>query len=117
MANCKAPILRRTTRGKRTYCWRKCPYSTEDSTNRIPNNQKSTHYTTSGRMAPSIRDGHDRNGWVCLDDNCSFFTGIATSGIEISIKNVSVNQSTGEYTITEDFILNMPCSGARFFET
>jgi hypothetical protein len=112
----KAPYIRRRIYGRTTYFYRICPYSTVDTSNRIPSGEKSTHYTTSGWMSLDVRGGHDRDGWFCSDPNCSFFTGVATSGIPISSRKTTINADTGEYTITEVMITMPVCSGTQYWE-
>jgi hypothetical protein len=113
--NARAPVLRKTARGQKTYCWRLCPYSLEDIHNRLPNGERSAHTTTSGKMALDIRDGHDGIGWVCLDDACSFYTGVATSGIPIEARVLTLTVS-GEYGVDIVQVPTEVCSGTRFWE-
>lgn len=113
---CKAPIVRRKIQGKVKYSWRRCPYSVGDITGRIPDAEKSIHYTTSGYMSLDIKGGHDLEGFVCLDPNCSFFRGTATTPITITGYNQTVNSTTGRYTIEEIPIEIPVCSGTHFWE-
>jgi hypothetical protein len=112
----KAPYIRRTTQGRTKYSWRRCPYAIGDISNRIPDIEKSIHYTTSGHMSLDVRGGHDLEGFVCLDPNCSFFKGTATTKITLTCYNQKVNSTTGEYTI-EEIPIDVPiCSGTHFWE-
>lgn len=115
--NRKAPVLRKTSRGQKTYCWRYCPYSLEDPSNRLPAPQRSLHTTTSGHMALDVRAGHDGVGWVCLDDNCTHYTGVATSGIPIQARVMNLEPTTGEYSVEIIPVPQGVCSGTRFWET
>jgi hypothetical protein len=112
----KAPVLKRKIQGTTRYNWKVCPFSTVDQSGRIPSNQKSIHTTTSGRMRLSIRDGYDGVGWVCDDPKCSYYLGTAHTPATMVVKNVSVNITTGEYTITPETVTIPMCSGTWFWE-
>ena len=112
----KAPVLRRNVKGIKRYNWRRCPYSTADVTNRIPVGEKTEHTVTDGKMQLSIPKGHDSVGWVCKDPNCSFYLGTATTSIKVPISRTSIDYTTGEYTITADYIEQPICSGTFFWE-
>lgn len=114
--NIKAPILHRIPKGQVKYCFRKCPYSTEDYTNRIPSNERTLHPVTSGNMSLKIKDGHDRAGFICLDPNCSYYLGTATTELTTLIEIPIVDRITGEYTISGTIIPIPLCSGTHFFE-
>lgn len=59
------------------YTWRLCPYATQNTLDtRIPVGQKTNHTVTLGRMR------HTSGGFfTCEDPACSFYTGVATTGI------------------------------------
>jgi hypothetical protein len=114
--NIKAPVLRRISKGKVNYCFRKCPYSTDDYTNRVPTGERTIHTVTSGNMSLKIKDGHDRAGFICLDPNCSYYLGTAVTELTTLVEIPNVNRTTGEYTVSG---MNIPiplCSGTHFFE-
>lgn len=113
----RAPYLKRRVQGKKTYAYRACPYSTEDATNRIPADEKTIHTTTSGRMSLEIRNGHEGLGFVCMDDNCPFYTGTAVTEVYMSISKTTIDQATGEYLIDVTTTPIPICSGQRFWET
>jgi len=112
----KAPILGRDVKSTKRYSWRRCPYSTQDLTNRIPAGEKTDHSVTNGKMKLSIRNGHDGVGWVCEDPNCPYYLGTATTSIKIAFSKTQVNRETGEYTIVHDYYENPICSGSYFWE-
>lgn len=101
--------------GKKTQCWRICPYAESDNSDRIPGSQKSIHTTTSGQMVFDIRGGHGRLGWTCLDPNCSYFLGDATTAIEIPIRTTTI--SGGQYYVNTTFKPAPLCSGIPFWES
>lgn len=113
--NQKAPVLGRTIDGINKYCYRYCPYSTADSTNRIPSGERSIHYTTSGRMSLEIPEGHGQVGFICRDPNCSYYLGTASTAINIDVRVPTITVS-GEYQITVSSIPVPMCSGHWFFE-
>lgn len=113
----RAPILTRRIQGTKRYCWRICPYASNDTSGRIPNGERAVHPVTSGAMSMDIRDGHDGVGWRCDDDNCPYFKGLATTAVTVTTQECSINYSTGEYTYTPKVIeLPVGCSGTRFWE-
>lgn len=112
--NCKAPVVRRKIWGRRLCCYKLCPYSTSDYSNRIPAIERSEHYTTSGAMAYETVDGHN-HVYMCLDDNCSFYKGTATTPIQLSLREQYITTS-GTYNITEVVTSVTPCNGTRFYE-
>lgn len=111
-----APKLHRQRSGKVRYCWRLCPYCTGDTTNRIPDIEKTIHTVTSGAMSMDIRGGHDQVGFVCLDPGCSFFLGTATTEVIMENRIQNLDRSTGEYTITIESNPIPICSGTHFWE-
>jgi hypothetical protein len=112
-----APRLGRRVYGNKSYSWRLCPYSTADISGRIPDLEKSIHYTTSGNMQLDIREGHDMVGFVCRDPNCSFYTGQATTPVTISLRSQRIaDKQTGEYVV-DTISVDIPvCSGTYFWE-
>lgn len=110
----KAPVLNRRVQGRKRYCWRICPYSINDASNRIPSSERSEHTVTSGKMTMDIRGGHRRAGWVCEDPNCSYFLGSATTAIEIYENKVTI--SGGDYRIEKITHFSPLCSGIQFWE-
>ena len=113
--SCKAPIVKKRPNRAAGYSWRPCPYSPCDFSGRIPDNQKEIHPTTSGYMRLHIRDGHSLTGWICLDNNCPFYKGTASSGITLSVRNTVIT-SSGTYEVQIINHIIMPCSGTRLFE-
>lgn len=102
-------------KGKKTQCYRLCPYSTAAvHDDRIPTGEKVEHTTTSGRMTFDIRGGHGL-GWECLDDACPVYQGVATTAIDITVRNLTV--SGGQYIDTSYTKESPLCSGIRFWET
>jgi hypothetical protein len=69
-------------------------------------------------MALDIRDGHDGVGFICLDDNCPYYNGTATTAIWVqTAMKVQINKTTGEYTFTAgQEEMEIGCSGIRFWE-
>jgi len=114
--NRKAPILRKTARGQKTYCHKFCPYSLEDPLNRLPNVQRSVHPVTSGHMSLDIKNGHQGIGHVCLDPYCKFYLGTATSGIPIQARVMTFDPTTKEYGVDIIAIPTALCSGTPYFE-
>lgn len=112
--NAKAPVLRKTARGQKTYCHKYCPYSLEDPFDKLPNDQRSAHPVTSGHMALDVRDGHQGVGWTCLDPYCSFYLGTATSGIPVQARVMTLSGS--EYKVQIVSIPTEVCSGSHYFE-
>ena len=112
----KSPIVTREVRNIGRYCWRKCPYSTIDNSNRIPIVERTPHYVTSGNMDPDIRDGHDNFGFVCKDPGCSFYLGTATTPITIKVRNLCVDSGTGYYKVDFIDVVVPICSGTHFWE-
>ena len=110
------------------HCWKYCPYSTQvtnyNGDSRIPGGEKVFHSETDGFMHSYSLGGP--MGWVCADNDCSFFTGAATTAIstnkgrrfvpasgttacaaDLPTVSGSVAVVTGTITIV---------SGTRFFE-
>jgi hypothetical protein len=63
--------------------WKYCPYSTQitnyNQDSRVPSGEKVFHSETDGRLhVYSLRGGL---GWVCADNDCSYFTGSATTEV------------------------------------
>jgi hypothetical protein len=113
--NCKAPVLNRKIWGRKLWGYRICPYATQDSSGRIPDAEKSNHITTSGAMALHTVDGHNQT-FLCTDNNCSFYTGTATTSIILYSRVQSVVSGTSyQIDIIETPIT--PCSGVRFYES
>jgi hypothetical protein len=113
--NQKAPVLNKTVDGINKYCWRICPYSTADGTDRIPDVEQTIHYTTSGRMSLAVTEGHGQVGFICRDPNCSYYLGTASTAINIDVRVPSITVS-GEYIITASSVPIPMCSGHWFFE-
>ena len=112
----KAPILKRDVKGTKRYGWRICPYSSNDSSARVPASERAYHPITKGKMKMSIRSGHDGVGWVCEDPNCPYYLGTATTEILIPYTTVEIDRSTGEYTVTPRASRNPICPGTFFWE-
>lgn len=114
----RAPILRKNIQGKKSYCWRLCPYSTADNfSNRIPSLEKTAHTVTSGQMSLDVRGGHDNVGFVCLDPGCPFFLGTAVTPVIMQVTTVSgINYQSGEYTMQTQAVPIPICSGTHFWE-
>lgn len=112
--NHKAPILHRRVWGRKKYCWKICPYSTNAIDNRIPDAEKTIHTVTSGAMELDVKRGHDGTSFVCTDPSCSFFLGTATTPINIPIRSFKV--VSGEYIPDFKNFEQMPCSGVQFWE-
>jgi hypothetical protein len=103
-------------KGKLTQPFRYCPYSTQAETDeRIPTGEKVEHTTTSGRMVFDIRGGHDGLGWECLDDSCPYYTGAATTAVEITTRYLTT--SGGQYIVQNSTKPSPLCSGVRFWES
>jgi len=115
--NQRAPLLNKKVRSPNQgrYCWRICPYSTEDITSRTILSDKSIHTTTSGRMTIDVRAGHDGTGWVCLDPACSYFLGTAVSGIAVDARVQQITASGGYQVLIVPIQMGV-CSGTQFFE-
>lgn len=69
------------TRGAKT--WKYCPYSTQitnyNQDSRVPEIEKTFHSETNGRLhVYSLGRGA---GWVCADNDCSYYTGSATTEV------------------------------------
>lgn len=110
----RAPVLNRTYVGRKgKYGHRKCPYSTEDITERIPLAERTDHLDTEGRMDPKAMPG---KGIIfqCNSDYCSFFLGTAVTELDQSVLDVTI--SGGEYLYEERFVPILICSGIRFRE-
>ena len=67
----------------RGHCWRYCPYSTQitdyNEDSRVPPGEKVFHSETSGFMYSYSISG--MMGFVCPDNDCSFFTGTAITEV------------------------------------
>ena len=65
------------------HCWKFCPYSTQSTDfnqdSRIPEIEKTFHSETSGQLHTYSLGGG--LGWACADNDCSFFTGTATTEV------------------------------------
>ncbi len=65
------------------HCWKYCPYSTQitnyNGDSRIPGGEKVFHSETEGQLHSYSLGGP--MGWVCADNDCSFFTGTATTAV------------------------------------
>jgi len=65
------------------HCWKFCPYSTQitdyNQDSRVPLGEKTYHGETNGQMHSYNLGG--AMGWVCADNDCSFFTGAATTEV------------------------------------
>jgi hypothetical protein len=109
----KAPNLRRKAWGRKRYCWRRCPYSTNDVSERIPEGERTDHTTTSGYMTLDSRGS--RWGWVCEDPNCSYFLGTASTAIEIPVNKTTISGGQ-HYIITQEMHEVPLCSGVQFWE-
>ena len=63
--------------------WKYCPYSTQiedyNQDARVPNGERTYHQETEGRMH-SYSLGAVM-GWVCADNECSYYTGSATTEV------------------------------------
>jgi len=68
------------------HCWKYCPYSTQitnyNEDSRIPGGEKVFHGETDGFLHSYSLGGP--MGWVCADNDCSFFTGTATTTVNQS---------------------------------
>jgi len=110
----KAPVLNRRVQGRKRYCWRICPYATNDLSDRIPDVERADHVVTSGQMAMDIRGGHHRAGWVCEDPSCPFFLGTAVTPIQIYENKIVI--SGADYTVQKIPHDTPLCSGIQFWE-
>lgn len=107
------PKLRKRKNRAQGYSYRICPYSTCDITNRVPSGEKTIHYTTSGYMRMDAADGHNI-GFVCMDPNCSYYLGTATTPVNLLLRNTVI--SGNQYHV-ELIPYEVPmCSGTWFFE-
>jgi len=65
------------------HCWKYCPYSTQitnyNEDSRVPGGEKVFHSETDGQLHSYSLGGP--MGWVCADNDCSFFTGTATTEV------------------------------------
>jgi len=65
------------------HCWKYCPYSTQitnyNGDSRVPGGEKVFHSETDGQLHSYSLGGP--MGWACADNDCSFFTGAATTGV------------------------------------
>ncbi len=65
------------------HCWRYCPYSTQtigyNADLRVPDIEKVFHSETDGQLHTYSLGGPI--GWICADNDCSFFTGDATAEV------------------------------------
>ncbi len=65
------------------HCWKYCPYSTQitnyNGDSRVPGGEKVFHSETDGQLHSYSLGGP--MGWVCADNDCSFFTGTATTEV------------------------------------
>ena len=110
----KAPVLNRTYVGRKgKYCHRRCPYATQDITDRIPTAEKTDHSDTGGRMDPVMMPGV---GIVfkCNSESCPFYLGTAVTELNQSVNDLTI--SGGEYIYTERLVPIAICSGTRFQE-
>jgi len=112
----KAPYVKKHPTGTVRYKWRICPYADCDLSDRIPINERTSHTVTSGYMTLDLRGGHDGAGWRCDDPNCPYFLGNAVTPIAIAVREVSIDYTTGEYTITTTYKDTLLCSGIKFWE-
>lgn len=68
------PVNKRNRDGvdisKAGYCWKLCPYSTDNTTH--SGYVKTNHTQTKGRM--QFYSKGSKPGWICWDDNCYYFT-------------------------------------------
>jgi hypothetical protein len=114
----KAPVVKKNhIQGTKRYKWRRCPYYTNDASDRIPAAERADHPQTEGKMRMATRAGYGGGvGWVCDDDNCPYYKGLATTAIDITTTRVEIDQDTGEYTMIKDTIPQLLCSGTRFWE-
>ncbi len=68
------------------HCWKYCPYSTQitnyNDDSRIPEIEKVFHSETDGQMHSYSLGGP--MGWACADNDCPFFTGVATTAVSTS---------------------------------
>jgi hypothetical protein len=66
------------------HCWKYCPYSTQitnyNSDSRVPEIEKTYHPETNGQMH-TYSLGAGGIGWICADNNCSYFLGTATTEV------------------------------------
>lgn len=66
------------------HCWRYCPYSTQitnyNNDSRVTAGEKVFHSETGGQLH-TWSLGPGALGWVCADNDCSYFTGIATTEV------------------------------------
>ena len=67
----------------RGHKWKYCPYSTQITTYnqdaRVPLVEKTYHQETNGKMYTYSIGGPA--GWVCPDNGCSYYLGIATTAV------------------------------------
>ncbi len=84
------------------HCWKYCPYSTQitnyNSDSRIPEIEKVFHSETDGFMHSYSLGGP--MGWACADNDCPFFTGVATTAISTSKGRRFVAIPTANPTLT-----------------
>lgn len=67
----------------RGHTWRYCPYSTQitnyNQDSKVPEGEKTFHSETAGQM---YSYSHGRHlGWICPDNDCNFYLGIATTEV------------------------------------
>ena len=85
------------------HCYKICPYGEQSESHndfRIPLIEKTNHTNTEGKMIITSR------GWICTDDECSFFLGTATTPI-IQIRFRCSTQFT---------VVRIPTLGTRYIE-
>lgn len=83
------------------HLWKYCPYSTQitgySQDTRVPSGQKTYHGETEGRMHSYSLGGP--MGWVCADNDCSYYTGAATTAVPQAGRRFAT--TSGTCSITE----------------
>lgn len=85
------------------HCWKYCPYSTQitdyNQDSRVPPGEKTYHGETEGQMhSYSLGGGM---GWVCADNDCSYYTGTATTEVGQATRR-KIYLPSGTCPVTED---------------
>ena len=65
--------------------WKYCPYSTQitayNQDSRVPEGEKVYHGETEGKMF-MYSIGSPGPGWVCVDNDCPYYTGVASTAVD-----------------------------------
>jgi len=110
-----APKITKTYIGRKgKYEHRRCPYSTQDGTERIPLAERTDHLDTEGRMDLVSGPTGTGSAYKCNSDYCSFYLGTAVTELNQSVNELTL--SGGLYIYNEVLEPISICSGIRFQE-